>query len=71
MLNSIRKEIQKCINAGERKYVIAPFGFWGKETKRILNDEYNIKEIFCIDNKQYDGINIFSVAQAMKMNPPS
>ncbi len=61
MLNSIRKEIQKCINAGERKYVIAPFGFWGKETKRILNDEYNIKEIFCIDNKQYDGINIFSV----------
>lgn len=68
MINNIRKEIQKCINDGEKKFIIAPFGYWGKKTKEILNDEYNITEIFCVDNNRFDQKYVFSVAQMPKLD---
>lgn len=68
MLNNIRNEIQKCINDGEKKFIIAPFGYWGKKTKEILNGEYNITEAFCVDNNHFDQKYVFSVAQMTKID---
>lgn len=67
MLNFIRSMINQCIDTGERNYIIAPFGHWGKETKRILNDEYNIVEAFCVDNNCFDNKNVFSTKQMPKI----
>ena len=63
ILGSIRKEIKTCVDAGEKKFIIAPFGYWGKETKKILNEEFGIQEEFCVDNSNFDEKYVFSVEQ--------
>ena len=47
----INSAIEKIIIMDKsKKIVLYPYGFWGFETKRILNDRYGIKEAFIIDN---------------------
>lgn len=63
MFKDIRKKIQECIDGGQKDIVIAPFGYWGGQAKKILNGEYGIKELFCVDNDRYDMKGIFPAAQ--------
>ena len=61
MVSDIRNEIQKCIETGYKKFVIAPFGFFGKMTKKVLNEEFEIKEIICLDNNNFDMKEVFPI----------
>jgi O-methyltransferase len=48
----IKSAIEKIIIMNKsNKIVLYPYGFWGLETQRILNDRYGIKEAFIIDNE--------------------
>lgn len=38
-------------NLSNGKFVIFPFGYWGKRVKYLLNKKYRIKEIAIVDNK--------------------
>ena len=46
----IIKTIENCIEEGETRFVIFPYGKWGKLVKSILNEVYGIFEIGIIDN---------------------
>lgn len=39
----IRTAIQKRVNEGFKRFAILPMGFWGKETKSLLEKEFQIK----------------------------
>lgn len=43
--------IESNILAGRDKFIIYPFGELGMLTKNILNERYNIKEQYLIDNR--------------------
>ncbi len=45
----------------KRDIVILPMGEWGKNVKKILNEELNATEAFCIDNHNYDLEKIFPI----------
>ena len=47
--NRINKAIQNNLKDGT-KFVIYPFGYYGKMTKQILNWDYGVEEAFIIDN---------------------
>ena len=51
MINRIHSGIDSLLKDGCTNFVIYPFGKWGKETKKILNDEYKIKEKYVVDKK--------------------
>lgn len=64
----IADAISKCMEMGEERFAIFPFGTWGKVTKRILNRDFNIQEIARIDNKLAESVNdILSFEEAAKM----
>lgn len=50
MEEKIRNAIRLAIAAGKRNFIIYPFGKQGKLFKKILNDEFSIKETLIIDN---------------------
>lgn len=50
MEEKIRDAIRRALHAGRRNFVIYPFGRQGKLFKKILNDEFSIKEALIIDN---------------------
>lgn len=52
MEDKIRLGLKNLIHNGKRDFVIYPFGRYGKLTKQILNNEFNIQELFIVDNKQ-------------------
>lgn len=43
--------IESNILAGRDKFIIYPFGELGMLTQNILNERYNIKEQYLIDNR--------------------
>lgn len=53
--------IGELLENGIKDIVIFPMGFWGKRAKSILNDEFGIKEVGCLDNHIYDMDTIFPI----------
>ncbi len=53
--------IRKLVENGKKDIVIFPMGFWGKRAKSILNDEFGIKEVGCLDNHIYDMNTVFPI----------
>lgn len=47
--NKIMHAIESNLSNG--KFVIFPFGLWGKRVKQLLNTKYGIEEIAIVDNK--------------------
>lgn len=47
----IKHAIENALNAGEKKFIIYPYGEYGVITKKILNDSFGIMEEHIIDNK--------------------
>lgn len=60
MQDKIRRGLNELINKqGKDKFVIYPFGTYGKITKRILNEEFHVQELYVVDkNKDVEGIRI-------------
>lgn len=50
LTTQIKECIEKKLAAGQKKYIIFPFGEVGIQVKRILNSAYDIKEAYIIDN---------------------
>lgn len=46
----IRRSISKCIEEGERKFIIYPFGEHGLYVKQVLKERYGIEPVAIIDN---------------------
>lgn len=60
-MGAIRLAIQKRINQGKKHFSIFPMGFWGKETKSMLENEFHIKPKVCFDNNSFDSQAVCSV----------
>lgn len=54
MVNKIRTAIKFYVKNGQTDFVIYPYGNYGKVAKRILNEEFSIKERYVADGKEYD-----------------
>lgn len=50
MTEIIKKALNNYINEGKESFVIFPFGKYGREVKKILNNDFNIQELFVVDN---------------------
>lgn len=51
MEDKIRTALRMLIEQGHKDFVIYPYGYFGKMTKKILNEEFDIKEMFIVDNE--------------------
>ncbi len=47
---TIRLKIRRELDRGRKKFIIYPFGELGQLCKKILNNEFQIEECFCLDN---------------------
>lgn len=50
----IKLKIRRELERGRNKFILYPFGYFGQYTKKILNNEFNIKECFILDNYARD-----------------
>lgn len=53
MEEKIREAIKNILKTN-KEIIIYPFGFWGKRTKVILNEEFDIQEFCVVDNNYSD-----------------
>lgn len=60
----IKSKIKEKIKQGKTNYIIYPNGYLGTQIKAILK-EFHAHVEFYIDNKNYDGIHVFSIQQAV------
>lgn len=61
MFSYIRESIAYNIQSGYKDFVIYPYGTYGKYAKRVLNEEFGIKERYVVDNFLCDGVTIQNV----------
>ena len=50
MDNKICVAINRYVSQGKKKFVIFPYGTYGKRAKKILNEIFKIQEIALVDN---------------------
>lgn len=63
--------IRACLRKQETRFVIVPYGKWGKLVQDILNNTYKIKEIAVADNKQAnENSGIISVDEISSIEGP-
>lgn len=59
MFKKLYEIISRLEDKQKKKLVIFPYGRIGKNVKKLLNNEFNIKELFCCDNYIYDFEDVF------------
>lgn len=60
----VKYKIKEKIKQGKTNYIIYPNGNFSVTVRNILK-EFNINAEFYIDNKNYDGVNVLNIQQAM------
>ena len=49
--DEVREKLRKIFEGGHRKFILYPYGEYGKITKDLLNNEFGIEEIAILDNQ--------------------
>lgn len=61
MENKIRSAIDYYVKNGHTNFVIYPYGNYGKMAKKILNNEFSIKERYIVDGKWHNNDEVKSL----------
>lgn len=69
-MDAIRLAIQKRIDQGIRRFAVLPMGFWGRETKRLLENEFHRAPQACFDNGSCCDPDVYPVSMAETMDLP-
>lgn len=67
-LNAIGLAIQERIDQGKKQFAILPMGFWGKETKSMLENEFHIEPKACFDNGFFNSKAVYPINMIETMN---
>lgn len=68
VVKNISNILDKEIKAGNTRFVIYPYGEFGRLTEKILREVYTLEPVYMIDNKIYDGHKVLNMEQAKERN---
>lgn len=64
----INDVLDKEVKAGNKKFVIYPYGELGRLADKVMKELYSLEPIYVVDNKIYDGKRVLSVEQVKDRN---
>ncbi|MCR4717161.1 MAG: sulfotransferase domain-containing protein [Lachnospiraceae bacterium] len=61
-IKCIKQTIDEAIKGSSKKFIIVPFGRYGRMAKEILERDYNINDSLVVDNYKYDNKTVYKLS---------